>query len=297
MDSLTHCILTGYSFEKYVEFLPTSENTVKYKFAPVGIVNVSSYVLDILEANPIPKPWILAGICRYAYLKKVDPPTITMEFLEKYPDNLEYPRSFREKFFVLLKYIYDSGGNDYKPINLFSFPDFPLAFAVDVKEFVRLMDYGEEYFFLKCKNKQTVAGGISRYYDIILRDTGIAEIEKGKPNLPMLGLAKQDIHTGNPQLDIKIEHAKKLFCKGDSTKEDKRSACESLCFVLEPLREDLKTFFSSSDVSDFFNIVNNFDIRHNKEFTKRLEFEEQLEWIFYSLLNTINTFSKLKGKL
>jgi hypothetical protein len=109
----------------------------------------------------------------------------------------------------------------------------------------------------------------------------------------MLSLATQYINTGNPQFDIKIDHAKKLFFKPDSTREDKRSACESLSFVLEPLREDLKSILSTSDVNDFFKIVNNFDIRHNKDYTKRIEFEEQLEWVFYSLLNTINTFTMI----
>lgn len=296
METLKNCILTGYSFEKYVEFLPTIENTVKYKFAPVGIVNVSTHVLERINSIPISKPWILAGICRYAFINNTEPPTITTEFLDNYPDNVEYPKTFKEKFYILLKYIYDSGGNNYKPINLSSFPDFPLAFAEDPNEFMRLMEYGEEHFLLNWKNKQASYGGLSRFYDVLLTDLGIEEVEKDKPNLPMIGLASQEIHTGNPQLDVKIDHAKKLFFKTDSTKEDKRSACESLSFVLEPLREDLKSYFSSSDVSDFFNIVNNFDIRHNKDSTKRLELEEQFEWVFYSLLNTINVYSKIKNR-
>ena len=76
-----------------------------------------------------------------------------------------------------------------------------------------------------------------------------------------------------------------------------RSACESLSYVLEPLREELPKYFHKQDVSDFFNIVNNFDIRHNKDHTKKLIHPEQLEWGFYSLLNTINTYVKLKKRL
>ncbi len=52
-----------------------------------------------------------------------------------------------------------------------------------------------------------------------------------------------------------------------------------------------------SDTEDFFNIVNNFDIRHNKNRVKLINNEEQLEWIFYSLLNTINTYVKMKRKV
>ena len=294
MNPLTKCILTGYPFGDQVEFLPTSDNTIKYKFPPVGIVNVSNYVLDRIKTYPITNPWILAGICRYAYLSNSEPPILTTDLIDNFLKTMEYPKNFKEKVHVLLKFIYDSGGNDYKPISLFAIQDYPLAFAEDSKEFIRLMDYCEEHGLLSCKNKVAMAGGFNNYFDILLTDDGINEIEKDKPNIPMIGLAKQDILTGNPQLDIKIEHAKKLFFKSDSSKEDKRSACESLSFVLEPLREDLKSFFLSSDVGDFFNIVNNFDIRHNKDSTKRLEYDEQLEWIFYSLLNTINTYSKLR---
>jgi len=296
MNPLDKCILTGFRFDDQVEFLPTLDNTIRYKFPPVGIVNVSNYVLDRIKSNPIPKPWILAGICRYAFLSKSDPPILTTDFIDNFLSTTEYPKNFKEKVLVLLKYLYDSGGNDYKPNNLYAIQDFPLAFAEDPKEFNRLMDYCEEHGLITCKNKVNSLGDFSNYFDVLLTDDGINEIEKDKPNIPMIGLAKQDIHTGNPQLDIKIEHAKKLFFKSESSKEDKRSACESLSFVLEPLREDLKSFFSTSDVSDFFNIVNNFDIRHNKDVTKRLVHDEQLEWIFYSLLNTINTFSKLKNK-
>ena len=112
----------------------------------------------------------------------------------------------------------------------------------------------------------------------------------------MISLVNQEIQTGNPQIDMNINHAKKLFFKTDATIAEKRSACESLSFVLEPLRDDLNSFFSSSDISDFFQIVNRFDIRHNKETTTKLVHEEQLEWIFYTLLNTINVYTKLKAK-
>jgi hypothetical protein len=296
MNPLSKCILTGFFFGDQVEFLPSQDNSIRYKFKPVGIVNVSNYVLESIKVKPIPKPWILAGICRYAFVNNSEPPILTTNFIDNFLNTVEYPKNFKEKAFVLLKYIYDSGGNDYRPVNLFAIEDFPLAFAEDPKEFNRLMDYIEEHGFMTCKNKVNSLGDFSNYYDILLTDDGIAEIEKDKPNIPMIGLAIQEIHTGNPQLDIKIDHAKKLFFKSNSSKEDKRSACESLSFALEPLREELKSFLSTSDVSDFFNIVNNFDIRHNKDHTKRLEHDEQLEWVFYALLNTINTYSKLKNK-
>lgn len=55
--------------------------------------------------------------------------------------------------------------------------------------------------------------------------------------------------------------------------------------------------FTKGDTNVFFKIINDFDIRHNKNTTRQIEFPEQLEWIFYSLLNTINTYTKLKQRL
>jgi len=60
------------------------------------------------------------------------------------------------------------------------------------------------------------------------------------------------------------------------------------------LREELKDYFANADVSTFFQLVNNFDIRHNKDYTNNLELPEQLEWVFYTLLNSISCFMKIK---
>jgi len=125
---------------------------------------------------------------------------------------------------------------------------------------------------------------------------GLEEVEKQLPQIPLIGLVDQKITTGNIAVDEKINHAKDLFFQDSATLDDKRSACETLSFVLEPMRDDLNSFFSTSDVSDFFQIVNRFDIRHNKSSTINLIHEEQLEWVFYTLLNSINVFVKLKNK-
>lgn len=104
------------------------------------------------------------------------------------------------------------------------------------------------------------------------------------------------IDLGSPEIDRKINHAYSLFSQENSSIEDKRSACEELSFVLEPFREDLSMYFSKKDVNHFFDLVNNFDIRHNRETTKKLVFVEQVEWVFFGLLNTILTYGKLKKR-
>jgi hypothetical protein len=56
-------------------------------------------------------------------------------------------------------------------------------------------------------------------------------------------------------------------------------------------------YFTDKDVNLFFQVVNEFDIRHNKEKTKKLIYEEQVEWVFQCLLNTLITYIKLKKRI
>ena len=59
----------------------------------------------------------------------------------------------------------------------------------------------------------------------------------------------------------------------------------------------MKQYLSDKDVNNFFDIINNFDIRHNRKGIKPLKYVEQFEWLFYSLLNSLNLYYKLKKKL
>jgi len=118
------------------------------------------------------------------------------------------------------------------------------------------------------------------------------------PQIPLIGLVSQEITTGDNAIDAKINQARSLFFSDYPSMDNMRSACEALCFVLEPLRYNgLKSVIADADVELFFQMVNKFDIRHNNHHTKTLKHPEQLEWVFYSLLNTINTYTKLKKRL
>jgi len=134
------------------------------------------------------------------------------------------------------------------------------------------------------------------YMRVKITAKGRREAERGLPKMPLFGLVNQEISTGDLLIDQRINHARELFFDKPQNLDKMRSACETLSYVLEPVREDLKTFFTVKDVSDFFQLVNAFDIRHNKDTTKTLIHTEQLEWVFYTLLNTLNTYYKLKSK-
>lgn len=108
----------------------------------------------------------------------------------------------------------------------------------------------------------------------------------------MIGSTIQQITTGDLQVDNKINFAKRFFFEEPQSMDKKRSAYENLRYILESLRKACESLFGKSDIHDFFKIVHEFDIQHNKNTTKQIQFSAQLEWIFYSLLNTINAYTK-----
>lgn len=235
---------------------------------------------------------ILIGICKNRSLNGEHPITITSAFLKQL-NNQEIPYAFEERAKHLLQYLYDNGGKQYQGHNMDSYNDSSITYSSS-DEFERIIKYLKSEGWIDV-DKETMAQQSVSYIGLRITKTGISEIEKGLPKIPMFGLVNQKIITGDIEIDGKIEHARLLFFGEHSTLDSKRSACEALSFVLEPLRDRIKILFEG-DTEYFFRIVNEFNVRHNKERTKVLQYEEQLEWIFYSLLNTISTYSKMKRR-
>ena len=296
----THCILTGDKFDETVKFEPTLGAYLDYTFKPVGRVKISLATLIDLKAKSQYNNPILAGICRNTFDNGQEPPLINAEFIAVGLKNYKYPKTTREKAKHLLRYLYDKGGNDLKKFTLSSYSDRAIAYANDSEEFNSIMNFLQQQSFLNWNDAKGLVGfglGIKCYFDVSVTESGVLEVEKELPKIPLISLVSQEIATGDTEVDMKINHAKDLFFEEPQTMDRMRSSCESLIYILEPLRQDIKKYFKEKDTEDFFNIVNNFDIRHNKDTTKDIEYSEQLEWIFYSLLNTINTYTKLKKKL
>jgi len=296
MTKLSNCILTGQTLAKQINLDENIAPFISYEFILVGKVKVAlPTLLSLINERKFHHP-ILAGICRNAFEKKIEPPLITQDFINNGLKNIKYPKLFKEKCNHFLKYIYNKGGSDFKTFNFFNASDYTICFAEDLDEFSNILNYLSDKGFIKWHSVNGMSGTRKRYYEVQLTDNGIEEVEKDLPNIPLIGLVEQKITTGNSIIDKKINHAKELFFRSPQTLDRMRSACETLSYILEPLRKEIKDYFSSKDIEDFFNIVNNFDIRHNKEKTKNIEHPEQLEWIFYSLLNTINTYTKIKRR-
>lgn len=263
-----------------------------YETTKTGKIHLSDIAITEASTLTPEEKFILAGICRNRTIKGEPVQMITSAFLHQL-NNQEIPYSFEERGRHLLNYLYSNGGKEYKLFNLNSADDSTITFSLR-DEFERIIRFLESEKFIQYEHIDT--DNCIFYQGLTLTKEGINEIEKGLPKMPMFGLVEQQIKTGDKAIDAQIEHARRSFFDKHSTLESKRSACEILSFVLEPLRNEIKPLFQG-DTEQFFNIVNNFNIRHNKNTTKGIQHEEQLEWVFYSLLNTINTYYKLMRKL
>lgn len=284
---------------KQEDLKPTTGPTIEYYEKTVGNVKVSLATYNELMTGDFERfeRYIIAGITRNAFEDNQEPPLIDSQFIRGGYKALNPPTDFKEKVHRFLKYLYEHGGRENEKFEFNSTMHFPLAYSAP-DEFIRIVEYLEKQNWIEIERTHKIGpmSSLRLFMGVELTTWGMDEVEKQLPQIPLIGLVDQRITTGNIVVDEKINHAKNLFFKENATLDDKRSACETLSYVLEPLRNDLANFFSLTDVSDFFQIVNRFDIRHNKASTISLVHEEQLEWVFYTLLNSINTYVKLKRK-
>lgn len=287
------CPLIGYSFRDG-EIIKNTDEFLEYKTPFVGHVIMTKEACDDLY-NGSYERFVIAGICKHRSIIGLEPILIDRHFINSGYKQENPPIEFDDKCSGLLKNLYLIGGKENIPIELRDGRDFTLAYC-NSDDFKNVIDQVSRNNQITISRVNTMSRNMKMYMDVKLTSSGKQEALKHFPKMPMVGLVNQDISTRDIEIDKKINHAKKLFFREPTTMDNMRSSCETLSYVLEPLRENLKEYFSVKDVSDFFQIVNTFDIRHNKDVTKNLTEPEQLEWVFYTLLNTINTYTKIKNR-
>lgn len=246
------------------------------------------------DNNYLDNLYIYKGIIRNYALRYSKPFIITFDFIDSKYKDYYYPDDFKQKVYYFLKLIYENGGKEFKTFNLNCYDDYALSYAQNSNEFQRIIEFSEskgyiEFISTPIYNASKSMSNVSFRISIF----GIEETEKELPIIPMFDLVRQDVFTGNTDIDEKIFHSKKLFFTDDLTLNSKKSACERLSNVLEPIRKDLIKYFGDKDIRAFFDIVNNFDIRHNNSKIQQINKVEQLEWIYYSFLNTIIVYYKI----
>lgn len=97
----------------------------------------------------------------------------------------------------------------------------------------------------------------------------------------------------------KYRAAIKMYLHYTSSREEKRKAINLLVDILEPLRDELKNILNeewqlnkSSHDNMIFQIVNDFNIRHNKK-VKNYSEDIWFEWMFHYYASLINTYYRL----
>jgi hypothetical protein len=291
--TIEKCPFTGFKLDPN-EIKPVTGPFIEYETPFVGKVKITFPAYEEIRKNS--NKYLIAGICLSRTIQHLEPLLIDSNFIRLEYKKEKPPEEFDEKCFLFLRNLYLTGGNENKSFRLQPKTSFALAYA-SPDEFVRIIDHVASENYITIGNVTATSGdSLGRVYNNTkMTTTGRTEALKSLPKLPMFSLISQNIRTGNKNIDDKINHAREMFFSEPVSIDKMRTACETLSYVLEPLRTDLNDFFNQKDIQDFFHIVNSFDIRHNKESTKNLIYQEQFEWIFYSLLNTITTYVKLKA--
>lgn len=292
MTTIMNCPLTRYRV-KSGNIIFENDDEVKYRSQVLGIVKIKKSIVDKLATNDL--NYLIAGIWLRLTDSEKESITINEDFISYGYRTFNPPSDFKSKCYETLKYLYNSIGKENRRITLDTSSQFPIGYS-SVEEFGRIIDKLDQDYFIEYEERGRISGGRVMYLGFKMTNYGIEEAERTLPNIPMHSLVSQEIQTGDESLDEKINHAKKLFFSEPRSMQNMRSACETLAHILEPLRDDIKKVLQSQATNTFFQLVNSFDIRHNKNSTMKVEFPEQLEWIFYGLLNSINTYVKLKQK-
>ncbi|MEO8587817.1 MAG: hypothetical protein ABI432_00465 [Flavobacteriales bacterium] len=291
------CPLTGYEAKDfgYVGSPGAISTLLTYTNAAVGRVLIGELFYQGLVNVGQRRP-LLAGYCRQEYEASRKPIVLVHGPAEELERTLKYPKTLKEKEAHILQYVYAKGGNEGKWFDFQSKRDYPLCYCTGPAELEAVMSNLIDRDLVECR-KTHLGGYNNTNYHLRLRAHALDELEAHLSHGPMVGLTSQTVVTSNPDWNTRISHAIDLFNEQPRTKERMRSAVVELSAVLEPLRGKLEEQFGKKDTNVFFQLVNEFDVRHNKNEINRLEHDEQLEWLYYAFLNTLNTYAKLERKL
>lgn len=94
-----------------------------------------------------------------------------------------------------------------------------------------------------------------------------------------------------------ISKTKEEFLRYGTTLDDKKDALIRLGNIMEPLREEMTKKLSKDDTSAIFNILNNFQLRHNNA-NQKTDYDKDIyyPWMFYQMLAALDAFLKIKER-
>lgn len=293
-ERFNRCLLTGAPIKDLA--WNDMRSIVVYTSQLTGPVQLGAlYAQELLNLGQFDQP-ILAGYFRNKYEAGLEPAVVTKDVAERIIAAQDYPLDFEQRAAFLLRFLYDNGGKEYRRRDISSSSDYPLCYAMNGDELIRIMSMLQARGLVNVGNEKILSAGRKAYMEVTITPAGFEKVVGDLPAEHLTGLIRGRIQTGQPDLDAKVNHAHDLFHGANGDMEQLRSACITLAAVLERYRGDLSFAFGKKDTDAFFALVNEFDIRHNHTRVKQIEHPEQLEWVYYTLLNSISTYCKLKAR-
>jgi|SRR5579872_7466877 len=135
---------------------------------------------------------------------------------------------------------------------------------------------------------------LSRYSDGWEMTADLQIVERAPSGLSDLLAAKVPL-TVDASVRSRVDSAISKFRSRSSSRDDRRDAVRDLGDVFERLRKVAKQHLGA-DESDLFNILNNFDIRHNN-LTQKSDYDVVwLTGLFYYYLTMIHVLARLVGR-
>jgi len=168
---------------------------------------------------------------------------------------------------------------------------------------------------IDCFGKYIAEGAREEFRDTINKylkcfEDGYEVTEKGwistLPEDGLRELIKKDLPEETvDEVTVQVQTAIEMFFHFTSNNEKKNKAISLLAFVLEPLRQDINEFVGEiADAKEtkthdrmIFDIVNNYNIRHN-DLKQKDEYDKGIwyEWMFHYYLATIHAVLRFKKK-
>lgn len=107
----------------------------------------------------------------------------------------------------------------------------------------------------------------------------------------------KQVSTTNATIEETVQTAKKKFLHHKADETDKRSAILEIGRELENLKKTKQLDLNNKDESELFQILNNFNLRHNRpDQLSNYDKEVFYPWIFYNLLAALDASLKLQKK-
>ena len=123
----------------------------------------------------------------------------------------------------------------------------------------------------------------------------------GLPNQALQEQLNTEIKDFPDDVIEKMSSASRMYYRFDSSMEEKKKAINILADILEPIRDNVKDIFDKDHLGKkphdklIFDIVNNFNVRHNKD-NQKLDYSKEIwyDWMMQYYTSVIIAYYKIQ---